>query len=152
MTFFQYIFNQTLKQRIKGISGAYQMMRYRQRYIVRGTYHFQRKIVDAVFFSGRLIVLQWSNKSQKWGNFIKLRKGLRGGGDFSKKKKYICFFFMKFLIFLYLLVFSPKMLRNTSNMAFKSKQAKQSISMGKFQNFRKGLGGGSFFFLIFHEF
>ena len=27
------------------------------------------------------------------------------------------------------------MLRNTSKMTFKSKQAKQSISMGKFQNF-----------------
>merc|ERR1711989_290291 len=62
---------------------------------------------------------------------------------------------MKFLIFLYLLVFSPKMLRNTSNMAFKSKQAKQSISMGKFQNFRKGLGGEFFkknFFVFFMKF
>ena len=63
-------------------------------------------------------MLQWSNKSQKWGNF-----------------KISVFFHEISDIFVFICFFSPKMLRNTSKMAFKSKQAKQSISMGKFQNF-----------------
>ena len=105
------------------------------------------------FFSGRLKVLQWSNKSQIWGNF---KISERGQGGFFQKKIFFCFFFHEISnIFVFIGIF-PKNAQKYLKYGLQIKASQTIHFNGEISKFQKGVRGGEFFkkkffFVFFHE-